>query len=73
MFTPIIDEQIVTMALMSFLNALMFHFGISCHWIIHRKRFRAKLIEASFEARTDGYLDDYHQNAYAFIEVKPVI
>ncbi|RAK92822.1 hypothetical protein BO79DRAFT_251328 [Aspergillus costaricaensis CBS 115574] len=31
------------------------------------------LVEASFEARTDGYLDDGNENAYALIEVKPVI
>ncbi|PYI09929.1 hypothetical protein BO78DRAFT_426928 [Aspergillus sclerotiicarbonarius CBS 121057] len=75
MFPPTKDEQIVNTALVVFLNALTIHFGVSetCNWTMHRKGFVAKFAEASFEARTDGYLDDGQENAYALIEVKPVI
>ncbi|KAI2815824.1 hypothetical protein CBS147320_10780 [Aspergillus niger] len=75
MFPPTKDEQIVNTALLIFLNALTIHFddNITSNWTIHRKGFIAKFTKASFEARTDGYLDDGEENAYALIEVKPVI
>ncbi|KAE8348320.1 hypothetical protein BDV28DRAFT_143789 [Aspergillus coremiiformis] len=75
MFPPTKDEQIVNTALVVFLNALTIHFDIcqTCNWTMHRKGFIAKFEETSFEARTDGYLDDGNENAYALIEVKPVV
>ncbi|OGM44375.1 hypothetical protein ABOM_006834 [Aspergillus bombycis] len=73
MFPPTKDEQIVNAALIIFLDALTIHFGdfMFCNWTIHRKGFIANFTKASFEARTDGYLDDGEENAYALIEVKP--
>lgn len=41
-------------------------------WTMHRKAFKAMFGDASFEARSDGYLDDRQGNAQAIIEVKPV-
>lgn len=75
LFPPTKDEQIVNTALVVFLNALTIHFDNchTCDWTMHRKGFIAKFEEARFEARTDGYLDDGNENAYALIEVKPVV
>ncbi|KAK1142385.1 hypothetical protein N8T08_007937 [Aspergillus melleus] len=71
---PTKDEQIVNIALITFLNALTIHFNISkdCNWTSHRKALVAKFEDAQYEARTDGYLDDGKENPYALIEVKPV-
>ncbi|RAL00861.1 uncharacterized protein BO80DRAFT_425257 [Aspergillus ibericus CBS 121593] len=75
MYPPTKDEQIMNIALVIFLNALTIHFTDckSCVWTLHRKGFHANFTQASFEARTDGYLDDLQESAYALIEVKPVI
>ncbi|KAL7649029.1 hypothetical protein ACMYSQ_012536 [Aspergillus niger] len=75
MYPPTKDEQIVNTALLVFLNALTFHFPdcVPCEWTLHRRSFHANFTQASFEARTDGYLDDGQENACALIEVKPVI
>ncbi|KKK15133.1 hypothetical protein AOCH_007059 [Aspergillus ochraceoroseus] len=63
---------IVNCALVIFLNALTFKFQLANKWTLHRKVFNATFDDASFEARTDGYLDDRKGNAQAIIEVKPV-
>lgn len=74
-YPPTRDEQIVNTAIVLFLNALTVHFPDCkpCEWTLHRKGFQADFTQASYEARTDGYLDDGQENAYALIEVKPVI
>ncbi|KAL7657885.1 hypothetical protein ACMYSQ_004027 [Aspergillus niger] len=72
LYPPTKDEQIVNCALVIFLNALTIPFKLANNWTLHRKVFKAKFDDASFEARTDGYLDDRHGKAQAIIEVKPV-
>ena len=72
LYPPSKDEQIVNCALVIFLNALTVPFSLANNWTLHRKVFKAMFDDASFEARTDGYLDDRQGNAQAIIEVKPV-
>ncbi|GKZ20428.1 hypothetical protein AbraIFM66951_002716 [Aspergillus brasiliensis] len=72
LYPPTKDEQIVNCALVIFLNALTVPFKLANNWTLHRKVFKAKFDGASFEARTDGYLDDRRGKAQAIIEVKPV-
>lgn len=72
MFVPTRDEQIVSTALVLFLNALSMHFGTVVSWKMHRKAFVAEFEEARYEARMDGYLGDQNQNPYALVEVKPI-
>ncbi|PYI02943.1 hypothetical protein BO78DRAFT_432519 [Aspergillus sclerotiicarbonarius CBS 121057] len=72
LYPPTKDEQIVNCALIIFLNALTLPFKLANNWTLHRKVFKAVFDDATFEARTDGYLDDRHGNAQAIIEVKPV-
>ncbi|GLB17848.1 hypothetical protein AtubIFM61612_007737 [Aspergillus tubingensis] len=72
LYPPTKDEQIVNCALVIFLNALTIPFKLANNWTLHRKAFKAIFDNASFEARTDGYLDDRHGEAQAIIEVKPV-
>lgn len=69
------DEQIVNIALVDFLNALTVHFPHAKDWSIHRKSFKATFQHASFEARTDGYLEDRTRGSRvrALLEVKPMI
>jgi hypothetical protein len=51
---PANDEQIVNIALISFLNALtIFHEDVRADWAIDRKVFH---FSDQFEARTDGLL-----------------
>ncbi|KKZ66139.1 hypothetical protein EMCG_08128 [[Emmonsia] crescens] len=68
------DEQIVNTALVNFLSALTLHAGLPNHWTLHRKSFKAYFTHASFEARTDGYLEDTKPGGKvrALIEVKAV-
>nr|KMM68379.1 hypothetical protein CPAG_04708 [Coccidioides posadasii RMSCC 3488] len=68
------DEQIVNTALVNFLSALTLHSGLPNHWTLHRKSFKAYFTHASFEARTDGYLEDTKPDGKirALIEVKAV-
>jgi hypothetical protein len=75
MYPPTKDEQIVNTALVVFINAITMHFDDLRHlgWSIHRKALIADFEEASFEARTDGYLHDNQENLHARIEVKPVV
>ncbi|PYH65241.1 uncharacterized protein BO88DRAFT_471623 [Aspergillus vadensis CBS 113365] len=73
LFPPTRDEQIVNCALVIFMNALTAPFKLANNWTLHRKAFKADFGDASFEARTDGYLDDRQGNAQAIIEVKPVM
>lgn len=72
LYPPTKDEQIVNCALVIFLNALTIPFRLANNWTLHRKVFKAMFDDASFEARTDGYLDDRQGKAQAIIEVKPV-
>ncbi|KAJ5804397.1 uncharacterized protein N7518_000700 [Penicillium psychrosexuale] len=68
------DEQIVNTALVDFLNALSMHFPQASNWTLHRKSFKAVFEHASFEARTDGYLEDTGSGRVrALIEVKPML
>ncbi|KAE8155000.1 hypothetical protein BDV25DRAFT_146823 [Aspergillus avenaceus] len=69
------DEQIVNTALVDFLNALTMHFPQANDWTLHRKSFKAAFQHASFEARTDGYLEDdgSSDRVRALIEVKPML
>ncbi|KKK17411.1 hypothetical protein P175DRAFT_0487414 [Aspergillus ochraceoroseus IBT 24754] len=75
MYPPTKDEQIVNTALVNFLNALTMHFPAANDWTLHRKSFKADFQKASFEARTDGYLEDHSDpdKARALIEVKPIM
>lgn len=68
------DEQIVNTALVNFLSALTLHAGLANHWTLHRKSFKASFTNASFEARTDGYLEDKKPDGRvrALVEVKAV-
>lgn len=59
-------------ALVIFLNALTIRLKFRNNWTMHRKAFKAMFGDASFKARSDGYLDDRQGNAQAIIEVKPV-
>lgn len=70
LYPPTKDEQIVNCALVIFLNALTIPFKLANNWTLHRKAFKASFDTATFEARTDGYLDDSQGNAQAIIEVK---
>ncbi|KAK2794194.1 hypothetical protein FQN50_009939 [Emmonsiellopsis sp. PD_5] len=69
------DEQIVNTALVNFLSALTLHSRLPNQWTIHRKSFIATFNHTSFEARTDGYLEDTKHNAKirALIEVKAAL
>ncbi|PKY07859.1 hypothetical protein P168DRAFT_300669 [Aspergillus campestris IBT 28561] len=73
LFPPTIDEQIVNSALVTFLDAITLHFGLSSSWTLHRIPFTAVFKTAQFEARTDGYLRDRSGKPSVIIEVKPVI
>ena len=66
---PASDEQIVNIALISFLNALtIFHEDVRAHWVIARKVFH---LSDKFEARTDGLLkSDRNEYPLAILEVK---
>lgn len=70
LYPPSLDEQIVNCALVIFLNALTVHFNIASNWTLHRKAFKAVFGDASFEARTDGYLNHAGQPK-VILEVKP--
>ncbi|KAA8641643.1 uncharacterized protein ATNIH1004_011779 [Aspergillus tanneri] len=72
LYPPTKDEQIVNCALVLFLNALTIHFKFANNWTLHRRAFKANFEGASFEARTDGYLNDRRGIAKVIIEVKPV-
>ncbi|KAK2768594.1 hypothetical protein FQN54_000450 [Arachnomyces sp. PD_36] len=69
------DEQIVNTALVNFLSALTLHAGLANHWTLHRKSFKANFTNASFEARTDGYLEDEKPGGRvrALVEVKAAL
>ncbi|KAJ6036219.1 hypothetical protein N7540_000498 [Penicillium herquei] len=74
MFPQTEDEQIINIALVDFLNALTIHFPQANDWSIHRKSFKATFLNASFEARTDGYLEGHSKGkkVRALLEVKPM-
>ncbi|KAL2809380.1 hypothetical protein BJX63DRAFT_435249 [Aspergillus granulosus] len=55
--TPTPDEQIVNTALLNFLTALIMHQSLHVQWTLHRVPLRAHFKSASYEARTDGYLE----------------
>ncbi|RAL03730.1 uncharacterized protein BO80DRAFT_268743 [Aspergillus ibericus CBS 121593] len=69
------DEQIVNAALISFVNALTLHSDICVVWSFHRIPLKADFNPASYEARTDGYLEipsttDEWKRIRALVEVK---
>lgn len=66
------DEQIVNTALIDFLNAFTIQINTYCHWTLYRKPFKMNFKNASFEARTDGVLEDSNSKTYALVEVKPM-
>jgi hypothetical protein len=69
------DEQIVNTALVNFLSALTLHSGLPNQWSLHPRPFKAHFAHASFEARTDGYLEDTKAGGRvrALIEVKAIL
>ncbi|PWY87803.1 hypothetical protein BO94DRAFT_574909 [Aspergillus sclerotioniger CBS 115572] len=67
------DEQIVNTALIDFLNAFTIHMNVQSHWTLYRKPFVANFRSASFEARTDGCLEDGGPKTFAIVEVKPMV
>ncbi|RJE26822.1 hypothetical protein PHISCL_00847 [Aspergillus sclerotialis] len=68
---PTKDEQIVNTALINFLTALILHHPFSSRWYLHRIPFKVDVKDASFEARTDGYLEDRATGKVrALVEVK---
>ncbi|KAL3480458.1 hypothetical protein BJX99DRAFT_244222 [Aspergillus californicus] len=71
-YTPGPDEQIVNTALISFLDARTLHSKIENGWSIHRLPLKANFEDASFEARTEGYLQDKGNGGTirALVEVK---
>jgi hypothetical protein len=65
---------LLTTAILLFLDALTVHFSLSTSWTLHRRAFTAKFQNASFEARTDGYLKDKNSGKVrAIVEVKPAV
>ena len=70
---PSEDEQIVSTALIDFLNALTIHFTLPIEFTLHRKAFHCKdSTGRGFEARVDGYLRRKNNNTpLAILEVKP--
>ncbi|RDH37517.1 hypothetical protein BDQ94DRAFT_157058 [Aspergillus welwitschiae] len=75
MYPPVDDEQIVNVALVSFLQALTDYFpSLGSSWTIHRKPLKAKFNDAEYEARTDGYLrGKVDGEVRALIEVKAAL
>ncbi|KAL4946272.1 hypothetical protein BDV06DRAFT_183087 [Aspergillus oleicola] len=77
-FPATIDEQIVNTALLSLLSALIIHFDLPLEWTLHRVPLVADFATASFEARTDGYLEATQKTKEgkairALVEVKAVL
>ncbi|RDW84141.1 uncharacterized protein DSM5745_04467 [Aspergillus mulundensis] len=77
LYAPSQDEQIVNTALVDFLSALTLHTLLPLRWSMHRVPLKANFGNASYEARTDGYLDmtgveRRGQRIRALIEVKAV-
>ncbi|PTU19060.1 hypothetical protein P175DRAFT_0549059 [Aspergillus ochraceoroseus IBT 24754] len=54
------------------IHQLIMYFPQASDWTLHRKSFKAEFKQASFEARTDGYLEDggSSERVRALIEVK---
>ncbi|KAL2005982.1 hypothetical protein VTN00DRAFT_9636 [Thermoascus crustaceus] len=74
LYAPAKDEQIVNAALLLLLNAITIHFPLSNDWTLHRRAFNVQFKTASFQARTDGYLEDKTSGKVrALIEVKPCV
>ncbi|KAL4934807.1 hypothetical protein BDV06DRAFT_229424 [Aspergillus oleicola] len=72
------DEQIVNTALLNFLTALIIHSKLSVQWSLHRVPLHADFKTASYEARTDGYLESIEESEEdkkirALVEVKAVL
>ncbi|KAI1824096.1 hypothetical protein F4861DRAFT_539412 [Xylaria intraflava] len=67
-----IDEQIVNVALILYLNALTLCSEAQGEWTPHRKGFVLKSQEGEkvYEARVDGYLHSSNQDVQAIVEVK---
>jgi hypothetical protein len=70
------DEQIVNVALVSFLNAVTIHFVPEADWSFERKAFQLgnKKNGKGYEARVDGFLCRLpDQQVMAILEVKPCV
>ncbi|KAL2816731.1 hypothetical protein BJX63DRAFT_430110 [Aspergillus granulosus] len=78
LYLPTKDEQIVNTALLNYLSALILHAGLPLQWSLHLVSLRADFMTASYEARTDGYLECTRTDTgkgkaiRALVEVKPV-
>ncbi|KAL2821904.1 hypothetical protein BJX63DRAFT_427265 [Aspergillus granulosus] len=77
-YPPTKDEQIVNTALLNFLTALTIHMKLSVQWSLHRVPLHADFNTASYEARTDGYLESIEESEKdkkirALIEVKAAL
>ncbi|KAJ5579541.1 uncharacterized protein N7459_005526 [Penicillium hispanicum] len=74
MYPPSKDEEIVNFALIDFLNGLTVHFPDAKDWTPHRVSLKATFKDRSYEARTDGYLEDSFKSnkVRALVEVKPM-
>lgn len=73
-FTRTKDEQDVNVALLLPLGVLTTPFEDCFDWSIHRMAFIAKFGSASFEARTDGYLEDLKTGKVTgIVEVKSAL
>ena len=73
-FVPTKDEQIVNMALFTFLDAITIHFSdIHVKWTPERKEFKCHdQRNQGYRARVDGYLcSTKNSTALAILEVKP--
>lgn len=68
------DEEIVTAALFNLLAGLVAPYAISNRWTVHRKPFKARFKSSSYQARVDGYLEDWPgtKKVRALVEVKPM-
>jgi len=68
---PAEDEQLVNVALNSFLDALTFaEPSLTASWTLRRAAFR---LEKIYEARVDGYLQHENGAALILLEVKPYL
>ncbi|PIG88693.1 hypothetical protein AARAC_000462 [Aspergillus arachidicola] len=72
LYPPTKDEGIVNSTLLDFANALLAHHPLQNKWSLHPVPLTATFKKASFQARTDGYLQDRKTGKIrALVEVKP--
>jgi hypothetical protein len=75
-FPDVVDEQIVNMALLLYLNTITIHCRrVQGEWTLHRHPFRLESTkEKVYEARVDGYFQTYKDSEVkAIIELKPYL